>query len=80
MTDYEKVCWYCGSKAVFPIKTWFECQDCGATHVPQLTFSSSPVTEVDAWTGGAPRPGHSTKYRPSGQAQRVAKTAREAKG
>ena len=38
MTDYSKVCWYCGKPTVFPVKSYFECTDCGATwnEVPEL--------------------------------------------
>lgn len=77
MKDYTKVCWYCGSKKVFPIKSWWECKDCGATHVPSTSPSYLPITEVDAVTGGAPRFGRETVYRPSGHAQRAATRARE---
>jgi len=34
MTEYTKWCWNCGSKKIFPVETWFKCDDCGATHVP----------------------------------------------
>lgn len=33
MTNYEKICWSCGSKNMEPVETWFKCRDCGATHV-----------------------------------------------
>jgi len=80
MTDHKKVCWNCGSKAVFPIETWYECQDCGTTYVPQIKLAPSPVTKVDAETGGAPRLGFRTRYRPSGAARRTTSAAIKAKG
>jgi len=35
MKDYTKECWYCGSKNMEPVETWYQCRDCRATHVPQ---------------------------------------------
>ncbi len=35
MKDYTKVCWNCGSKKVSPVESYYLCQDCRATHVPQ---------------------------------------------
>lgn len=79
MTDYTKVCWYCGSTNMLHNETWYQCGDCGATHVPSTARTFSPVTEIDAETGGPPRPGRPTIFRPSGYAVRKATRAREDK-
>lgn len=36
MTDYTKICWYCGGDKVQAVKTYYQCQDCGATHTVTL--------------------------------------------
>ncbi|KKL52677.1 hypothetical protein LCGC14_2283090 [marine sediment metagenome] len=66
MTDLTKKCWSCGSKNVKPVDTWFQCDDCGATHCPQTKPGHPSMTEVDLETGRAPQAGRSTRYRPYG--------------
>lgn len=77
MINHKKVCWYCGSKNMEPVETRYRCRDCGATHVDVLARGSSPVTEVDAETGGSPRPRRATSFRPSAIATHQATRARE---
>jgi len=79
MTDYTKWCWNCSSRKVFPVQTWFQCDDCGATYIPQVEVTYSPVTLVDVATGGPPRPGRPTEYRPSAANMRDAARERERK-
>jgi len=71
MVDYEKVCWYCGSKAMFPIQSWFKCDDCGATHVPsgEITDEGGIDVRKDLSHGG-------TSYSPSKRSQNAARKAR----
>lgn len=78
MPNYEKICWYCKSKNMEPVETWWRCRDCGATHVDLPKPSSYSITEVDNETGGSPRPGYPSHYKPSGQVQRSVAKAREA--
>lgn len=37
-------CWYCGSSNMKAVGTWFQCQDCMATHVPQTETGHYPST------------------------------------
>lgn len=76
MPDYKKVCWFCGSTNMKPVETWYQCQDCGATHTELRVGGFSPVTEGDSDTGGSPRAGRPTDFRPSGHATRAAARAR----
>jgi len=79
MTHHEKVCWNCGSKAVFPIETWFECQDCGATHVPPVTLGPLIVEPGNVWRkGDTDRPTRQAMH-PTPAAARQARLARQAK-
>jgi len=80
MTDHKKVCWNCGSKNMKPVDTFYQCQDCEATYVPQITLG--PVKTVSGRMQNNTLNGPSTREtrRPSPAAAREAQKAREAKG
>lgn len=42
MADHTKVCWNCGSKNMLPVDTYFQCQDCQATHVETARLGPDP--------------------------------------
>ena len=79
MKDYTKVCWNCGSTKVFPVQTWFKCDDCGATHVPQpIPFHGDLIeaTKGGMATEDNPLGSH---YSPSKKVAQEAAKARRAK-
>ena len=43
MADHTKVCWYCKSKNVEPVETWYQCRDCGATYTPLTTLGDDAL-------------------------------------
>ncbi|MBA7677096.1 hypothetical protein ES703_85344 [subsurface metagenome] len=61
---HERQCWYCGSHNMEHLTNHVRCRDCGATFNVLPDLGPSPVTIVDAKTGGAPRVGRSTEYKP----------------
>lgn len=77
MSNYYKLCWYCGAKDLKDMGEYVLCRACQATYndIPQP--GSSPVTVVDIETGRSPRGGRETSYRPSGHSVRRARKERE---
>ena len=79
MTDYTKRCWYCGSKNMEKVETWYKCADCGATHVVMPETFKGGLFELA--TGGIqtnvnPR---GSSYQPTKKVAQEASKARKAK-
>ena len=79
MTDYTKVCWYCLKEAVEPFETWYKCRECGSTHTIVPTLGPRDLLIVDRETGGTPRPGRETMYRPTASSRNKSARIRQAK-
>lgn len=52
MTDYSKVCWYCGSGAIVKLGSYYVCEKCGATwnETPEPAPGTMLVVEVKSKT------------------------------
>ena len=74
--DHSRQCWSCGKLTMEPIEGYYKCSKCGATWTPMPKIGPPEVLVRDRWTGGAPREGSDTDYRPSAAAQRRAAKAR----
>jgi len=69
-------CWNC--KTAMDLKgDYYQCSSCGATWNEVATLGASPLTEVDAESGGSPKAGRDTRLRPSGALSRHASLQRE---
>ena len=74
MTDHTKVCWYCGSKKVFPIRTWYQCDDCGATHIPSVALGPPIVEPGNVFAqGDVDKPTRRALHPTAGVASRTAR-------
>jgi len=79
MTDHTKVCWYCRSKNVKLVETWYQCQDCDATYTPLTTLGDDVLKRgsVDSTLHGRRRTRPANH--PSESVMREAAAARQAK-
>jgi len=78
-SDYNKVCWNCGSKDLAPMGTYVKCRICGATYnaVPSLGADALTPHATSIYDASGTLVAH--YRRPSDSVKLAARRAREKK-